>query len=186
MSAFEFFFSFYGLLLGLSVAAIAVGVATAIQHRKRIRIGRLTPLLGLFVILDIATFWVNAWEYRDLQEVSFEMALGAATVALLYYFASTLVFPKQGDHDSLDAHILQHRRMIVGCVIASNLIHVIPEGVAAVMAGETLATMALWLGMNGFYYGLLTLAALAPSRKVVIGTLVIIIAFIIGATVVFT
>ena len=184
--SFSFLFSFYGLLLGLAIAELASGFSRAWDERRRHHIGLIAPLFAIVLLLDLTTFWVNAWVYRDLQEVCFEMARGAATVALLYYFASTLVFPKQGDHDSLDAHILQHRRMIVGCVIASNLIHVIPEGVAAVMAGETLATMALWLGMNGFYYGLLTLAALAPSRKVVIGTLVIIIAFIIGATVVFT
>ena len=56
MSAFEFFFSFYGLLLGLSVAVIATGLATAIQHRKKIRIGWLTPLLALLVALDVASF----------------------------------------------------------------------------------------------------------------------------------
>ena len=36
MSAFEFFFSFCGLLLGLSVAAIATGLALAIQSRRTI------------------------------------------------------------------------------------------------------------------------------------------------------
>ena len=61
MSAFEFFFSFYGLLLGLSVAAIATGVATVIHHRRRVQIGWLTPTLATFVALDIASFWGSAW-----------------------------------------------------------------------------------------------------------------------------
>ncbi|WP_167309524.1 hypothetical protein [Brevundimonas naejangsanensis] len=56
LNAFEFFFSFYGLVLGLSVAVTATGLATAIQHRKKIQIGWLTPLLALFVCLDIASF----------------------------------------------------------------------------------------------------------------------------------
>ncbi len=57
MSAFEFFFSFYGLVLGLSVAVIATGVARAFKHRKTVRVGWKTPMLAAFVALDIATFW---------------------------------------------------------------------------------------------------------------------------------
>ena len=56
MSALEFVFSFYGLRLGLSVAAIATGVATVIQHRRRVQIGWLTPTLAKFLALDIASF----------------------------------------------------------------------------------------------------------------------------------
>ena len=43
MSAFEFFFSFYGLLLGLSVAAVVGGFANVLHERHRIRFGWLTP-----------------------------------------------------------------------------------------------------------------------------------------------
>lgn len=59
MSAFEFFFSFYGLVLGLSVAVIATGVARAFKHRKTVKIGWKTPMLALFVAFDIATFWTR-------------------------------------------------------------------------------------------------------------------------------
>lgn len=61
MGTFEFFFSFYGLVLGLSVAVIATGLATSIQHRAQVRMGWLTPMLALFVCLDIVSFWSNAW-----------------------------------------------------------------------------------------------------------------------------
>ena len=57
MSAFEFYFSFYGLALGLSVAVIATGLAAAIQHRKTTRSGRLTPLFALIA-------WRAAREWR--------------------------------------------------------------------------------------------------------------------------
>jgi len=36
MSPFEFFFSFYGLILGLSVAVMATGAARAFKHRKAV------------------------------------------------------------------------------------------------------------------------------------------------------
>ena len=38
MSAFEFFFSFYGLLLGLSVAELVGGFARVLHERERIRV----------------------------------------------------------------------------------------------------------------------------------------------------
>ncbi|HEX8470538.1 MAG TPA: hypothetical protein VF633_05450, partial [Brevundimonas sp.] len=67
MSAFEFFFSFYGLVLGLSVAALATGAARAVKHRKTVRIGWLTTMLAVFVALDIATFWDAAWvNFREV------------------------------------------------------------------------------------------------------------------------
>ena len=49
MSAFEFFFSFYGLLLGLSVAELVGGFARVRHERHRVRFGWVTPLLALFV-----------------------------------------------------------------------------------------------------------------------------------------
>ncbi len=57
MSAFEFFFSFYGLLLGLSVAELVGGFARVLHERQRVRFGWLTPLLALFVAVDLVTFW---------------------------------------------------------------------------------------------------------------------------------
>ena len=62
--SFEFFFSFYGLLLGLSAVEVAKGLANALGVRERIRIGWLTPLLAAFVLLDITSFWLFAWGGR--------------------------------------------------------------------------------------------------------------------------
>ena len=65
MHEFEFYFSFYGLLLGLSAATLVVRFADALgEHGKR-RIGLLAPLLGIFVLLDVSSFWIWAWRARD-------------------------------------------------------------------------------------------------------------------------
>ena len=83
MTAFEFFFSFYGLLLGLSLAVIATGAATAIQHRRKLRIGWLTPLLAVFVALDVASFWDFAWTmYRDVP-FSYGLLVASLVVAVV-------------------------------------------------------------------------------------------------------
>ena len=96
MSAFEFYFSFYGLALGLSVAVVATGLATAIQHRKAIRIGWLTPLLALFVGLDIATFWDAAWHtFRDAP-FSYGMLVIGLAIAILQLISGNVIAALMG------------------------------------------------------------------------------------------
>lgn len=44
MSPFEFFFSFYGLLLGFSVAELVGGFARVLHERQIVRFGWPTPV----------------------------------------------------------------------------------------------------------------------------------------------
>lgn len=122
MSAFEFFFSFYGLVLGLSVTVIATGLATAIQHRKRIRIGWLTPLLALFVGLDVASFWDFAWtNFRDLP-FSYGLLIVGLAIALIYFIAASLVFPHAIEDDlSLDDHFWANKKLVLLLTTAANI-----------------------------------------------------------------
>ena len=48
--AFDFVFSLFGLRLGLSLAEVLGGLARTLKQRKSVRLGWLTPLLGLMVI----------------------------------------------------------------------------------------------------------------------------------------
>ena len=43
---FSFYMSYYGLILGLSVAQVASGFLNAIGARQRVKIGWLTPTLA--------------------------------------------------------------------------------------------------------------------------------------------
>jgi len=50
MNEFEFYFSFYGLLLGLSAATLVVRFADVLgEHGKR-RLGLLAPLLAIIYL----------------------------------------------------------------------------------------------------------------------------------------
>jgi len=123
LNAFEFFFSFYGLVLGLSVAVTATGLATAIQHRKKIQIGWLTPLLALFVCLDIASFWTNAWVTLQHLPVSYGLFAASMVVALTYFIACSLVFPHQiEDGDRLDDHFWANKRIVLGLMIVATVL----------------------------------------------------------------
>lgn len=123
MSAFEFFFSFYGLLLGLSVGVLATGAARAFKHRKTQPVGWLTPLLAVFVALDVATFWDSAWvNYRTLP-FSYGLLIGGMVVAVVYFIAAALVFPDDSDAKApLDEHFWANKRAILGLLIIANVL----------------------------------------------------------------
>ncbi|WAC61033.1 hypothetical protein [Brevundimonas sp. SL130] len=94
MSAFEFFFSFYGLLLGLSVAELVGGFARVLHEKRRIRFGWLTPLLALFVAIDIATFWNQAWViFRGAPFNTFVLLI-SLSIAATFYVAASVTFPR--------------------------------------------------------------------------------------------
>ncbi|MDG2532608.1 hypothetical protein P6144_03025 [Sphingomonas sp. HITSZ_GF] len=119
MSDFEFIFSLFGLLLGLSIAEVLAGLARAIEARLRpgaaIRIGWLTPLLGAFVMLDLLSFWQAAWVVRDLIGVSGKALMAITVFASAYYLAAHLVFPREAEaQPDFDAHFFRVRRVVIG------------------------------------------------------------------------
>jgi hypothetical protein len=123
MTEFEFFFSFYGLLLGLSVAAVVSGLAAAIRSRKAIVIGWLTPLLALFVLLDITSFWLFAWDTRTSFQVNYRTMYLALAVSVAYYFSASLVVPKNvGEWPKLDEYYWKHKRIVLPGIIFANVV----------------------------------------------------------------
>ncbi|MGC6399837.1 hypothetical protein ACNI3Q_04545 [Sphingomonas sp. FW199] len=122
MSDFEFVFSLYGLLLGLSLAELLGGLARTIERRLRpggaFRIGWLTPLLAIFVLLDLLSFWSAAWFVRGSIAVTGETLMFVTLFAGVYYLAAHLVFP--GDADGtpdLDQHFFRVRRIVLGAML---------------------------------------------------------------------
>ena len=123
MSAFEFYFSFFGLLLGFSVAEVTSGLANALNARRRVRIGWLTPLLALVILLDIASFWMFAWANREHVTIGWDTMFGGLVVAVTYYLAASLLFPRERDEwASLDEHYWAQKRMVLGGVATANIV----------------------------------------------------------------
>lgn len=168
MSACEFFFSFYGLVLGLSVSVIATGLATAIQHRRTVRIGWLTPLLAVFVALDIASFWDAAWNaFRDLP-FSYGLLVAGLVVALVYFVAASLVFRHQiEDGMSLDNHFWANKKPTLLLMIAANTLLVLATA-GLIFGTPNGRFLSLYYGATWLLYLLLILpAALSRSRRLV-------------------
>jgi hypothetical protein len=123
MSDFEYFFSFFGLLLGFTVAEVAIGFANAIDAHRHRPIGRLTPLLAVFVLLDISSFWVFTWSARDLIKINWLTLFGALVIALSYFLSAALVFPRRPEEwPSLDEHFWNRRRYVFCGIILANVV----------------------------------------------------------------
>lgn len=170
MSAFEFYFSFYGLALGLSVAVIATGLATAIQHRKTIRIGWLTLLLALFVGLDIATFWDAAWHaFRDAP-FSYGMLVIGLAIALVYFIAASLVFPHQiVDGLDLDEHFWINKKIVLLLTTVANTIMVAISAVQIMDQPGARMVLLNYAIVYPLYLILIVPAALTRSKRLFTG-----------------
>jgi len=180
MSAFEFLFSFYGLLLGLTLVEVVSGFSRALDARKERPLGLILPLLTGVMIMDIATQWGSAW--RDFREVefSFRYLVAALCMTLAYYFSATQLFPRdRSTATSLDEHFFSHRIAILGGVLFANVLATFD----AMMKqwGINGADVVFWSRMaaNAFWFGTIITALLSKSRTVVIAALAANLIFIV-------
>jgi hypothetical protein len=119
--AFDFVFSLFGLLLGLSLAEVLGGLARTLKQRKAVRIGWLTPLLGLLVMVDLASSWALAWSLRDYIPANFLTLVIGLFVTGPYYLAATLVFPDEAAKwPDLDTYFFEHKKQVLGGILASR------------------------------------------------------------------
>ncbi len=183
MSAFEFFFSFYGLLLGLSVAELVGGFSRILHERHRVRFGWLTPLLAVFVAVDLATFWNQAWRFFRGAPFNPALLLIGLVIAATFYVAASVTFPRvtaEGVNTriDLDEHFWAQRRVVFGCVLAANAMVWALLGLLSLADPVWAAfwTPRLLIGVVVFAVCTAT-AAFAPSRPVVIGALLVVLAY---------
>ena len=172
MSDFEFYFSFYGLLLGLSVAEVATGFLNAVGTRRATRVGWLTLMLATFIFLDISSFWIYAWGIRESLTVGWATVFGGLFVALAYYLAAGLVFPRQiVEWPDLDEHYWAHKRFVIAGILVAN----------TVVFGQTLMVrapaydFAFWFGQATYWPPLL---ALLVSRNAKADAIALVIAIL--------
>ena len=122
MSAFEFFFSLFGLILGLGIASVAAGMSDVLRERKRIPIGHLTPMLALFLLIDVTSFWIFSWYGLQNIRIAYAPLIWAVALAVTYFFSVSMLFPKNlGEWDSLDDYYMAHHRWVIGGVLLANL-----------------------------------------------------------------
>jgi hypothetical protein len=178
VSAFEFVFSLFGLLLGFSLVEVLGGLARTVEARLRLgaayRVGWLTPLLALFVMLDLMTFWLAAWRLRDGLAVTGGTLTAGLAFAGSYYMAAHLVFPRREvDAPNLDAHYLRVKHWVLGILFALFAVQVayfltVPALATFLNNGRAIVTV-------GLFALLLAAAAVAPGRRLNIVLLTLLI-----------
>lgn len=168
MNGFDVLFSLLSLLLGLAMAEILGDFGRVIERRRIIKIGWLTPLLALLVMLDLGSFWSSAYGYRNVLVANDLSILAVLAFASVYYLIATLVVPEdlEGVKD-LDQHYWRNRRIVIGGIILLNLPN-IPLTIA-VGAGPV-----TWSIVVAFYSILVALFVAKGARANVILLLLVI------------
>jgi hypothetical protein len=182
MSAFEFFFSFYGLLLGLSVAELVGAFARLLHERERVRFGWLTPLTAVFVAIDLVTFWNQAWRFFQGAPFNPALLLLGLMIASTFYVAASVTFPRTSaegaERIDLDQHFWSHRRVVFGCILGANAVVWIMLGLLALASPVWAAIWSPRLIFGVILFAVCTAtAAFSPRRSVVIAALVVVLAY---------
>ena len=183
MNAFEFFFSFYGLLLGLSVAELVGGFARVLHERQRVRFGWLTPLLALFVAVDLVTFWNQAWVFFRGAPFNPFLLLVGLIIASTFYIAASVTFPRVSAEGAeiqidLDVHFWAHRKLVFGCILAANAMVWLLLGALALSDAVWAAVWTPRLMVGVIFFATCTsTAAFAKNRLVVISALGLLLAY---------
>ena len=115
MNPFDYLFSFYGLLLGIAVANVAIGFADMWRDCERISVGTCPPLVASSVLFGGMNVWLEMWHTRPFVTVDGIQMLTAAAVSLPYVFISRAIFPgmEKKEERSLEEHYLRHRKLIL-------------------------------------------------------------------------
>ena len=172
MTAFEFVFPLFGLLVGLSFAEMLGGLARALENQRRVRVGWLTPLLGLVILVNLTMIWLGAWDMRDVAAPSSAGVLFILVVGGSYFLAASLVFPSAGaDVADLDEHFMANRRFALLVIAACNLLYLVRM---ALKLGA--GAGPLWWVGNGAFLALLVLAALTRDRRIILAVLAFLVA----------
>ena len=161
MSDFEFVFSLFGLMLGFSLAEVLNGLIRTVKARRQVRIGWLTPMLAIFVMLDLTSFWANAWSSRAAIPASYGFLVIGLIATGLYYFCASLLFPDRPEECAdLDEHYyLRRRQVLAGVAIVNGMIIA-----GMVRIGSPEATNEEAILVHSIYFTMIALAAL-PRRR---------------------
>lgn len=154
MSTFEFFFGFYSLILGLAVVDILSGLSRALRARRVTALGLCTPLLALYLLLDLVQYWVDTWSRHQDPRINAAVLTVALTIAGLYYLAASLVFPDRVDsREASDAHYDAQKRTVILLSFTANLLSVTalpllagqPEVMQAAFSPRGLIFLVVWI-----------------------------------------
>ena len=172
MTAFEFVFPLFGLMVGLSLVEMLAGLARALKTKREVRVGWLTPLLGLVILANLTLIWLGAWDVREVAVPTGPTLLLILTVGGSYFLAASLVFPSSDSQvRDLDEHFMAHRTLALLIIAGCNFVYLVRRVIEFGAPDEP-----LWWAVNAVFLGLLLLAAFARNRRLILGVLAFLVA----------
>ncbi len=174
MSTFEFFFTFYGLVLGLSVVELVRGAARMVDEGHRLKVGWLTPTLATFLALDVTTFWGTTWRLFQGAPHSYAVFVLALIISGLFYLATYLAFPHElEDGASLDEHYWARRRLILSSVVLANFL-VFLTGLTLVVSNDLAVPGAAGVSI-GLFFAAGIAAIFLPRGRLAVSALILLL-----------
>lgn len=174
MTVFEYVFSLYSLLFGLALAQVFAGFGNTLQERHKLKVGWLTPLLGLFVIVDLTSFWEIGWELKGMSgRPYFLYLLAGVLLAGIYYLAARLVFPRNfAEWPDFDDYYFRHKKWVIGGILLCNVV------AAAVLTaiGSKFLRLPLGFANDLIYFAVLIALLGVRNKKANIALLVVMLA----------
>jgi hypothetical protein len=171
VDAFNFAFGLFGLLLGLSLAKVLEGFARALRRRRVVHLGALTPMLAVFVMLDLTSFWESGWAARRVVTPQYDILLIGLVICSLYYVAASIIFPAEfGDRADFDEHYMQHRWQVLGAILICDIITIGP--ILILRAAEV--PTRVWIE-NALQYGAMLTGILTRNKRANIVALAVLI-----------
>ncbi len=123
MERFNFFFAFYGLILGLAATEILKGLAAFVRTRSLRKIDLRVALLAAVIFLDICATWIDAWASLKGVSLDFSGLWAPILLATAYYMAATVVFPRdQGDIDNLGRYYDERKTFVVCALLMAEFL----------------------------------------------------------------
>jgi hypothetical protein len=120
---FSFFFSFYGLILGLAVAELLGGFAGMVRAHAVRKLEAQTALLALLTFVLICATWVDAFNMSQGITLDFDELWSPILLATFYYLAAAVVFPREAvQYAHLHAYFAARRKFVIGMLIAAELV----------------------------------------------------------------
>jgi hypothetical protein len=145
LSAFEYVFTFYGLLLGLAAANVATGFADMWRDRRQVAVGVCTPLIAMIVLLGAMNLWLRFWASREMDAPGAWQMISFAGLALPYVFISRAMFPGAGGATSLEDHYLEHRRVMLLALATPPIVSLVTGALTTGLATEW---STIWVGLR--------------------------------------
>lgn len=122
MDGFEFFFTFYGLILGLAAAEVLSSIATFARARPLRQMEAQTGLLALLTFVLICATWIDAWRVRDTFTIDIAGMMLPIGISGAYYLAASTAFPREAaDLADLASYYARRKRFAVAMLLVAEI-----------------------------------------------------------------